>query len=362
MTDGGDTSGSDTSGSHTSGSHTSGSETVLVTGANGEIGHALIEELSRRGSTAIVAVDLQPLEPRLAALCAETHTRSILDPDLLSELTRRPFSAVYHLAALLSTSGEKNPALAHEVNVNGTERLLRMAHEIGRRERRSVRFLFPSTIAVYGLASLEAKASAGRVREDEHTQPTTIYGINKLYCERLGEYYAEHYMRLAEPPEERWVDFRGLRYPGLISAFTAPTGGTSDYAPEMIHAAAAGQPYRCFVRPDTRIPFMAMPDAIRALLELADAPAARLRRRVYNIGAFAPSAAEIGARVAAQFPASSIRYEPHEARQSIVDSWPEDVDDSAAGVDWDWAPKFGFAEAFDDYLAPNIARRYASSR
>lgn len=348
MTDGGDTS--------------SSSDTVLVTGANGEIGHALIEELSRRGGAAILAVDLQPLEPRLAALCSETHTRSILDPELIDALTRRPLRAIYHLAALLSTSGEKNPALAHDVNVNGTERLLRMAHAIGRRERRAVRFLFPSTIAVYGLASLEAKAKAGRVREDQHTQPTTIYGTNKLYCERLGEYYAEHFMRLAEPPEERWVDFRGLRYPGLISAFTEPTGGTSDYAPEMIHAAAAGKPYRCFVRPDSRIPFMAMPDAVRALLELADAPAARLRRRVYNIGAFAPSAEQIAARVTAAFPTSSISYEPHAARQSIVDSWPEDVDDSAARADWEWAPEFGFADAFDRYLAPNIARRYASAR
>src|SRR5205085_10406095 len=124
-------------------------------------------------------------------------------------------------------------------------------------------------------------------------QPRTMYGINKLYCERLGGYYEYHYRQLDAHTGPGRLDFRGLRFPGLISAATLPSGGTSDYAPEMLHAAAAGKPYACFVRPDTRIPFMAMPDAVGALLNLAEAPREALTRTAYNIGAFNPSAAEV---------------------------------------------------------------------
>ena len=134
---------------------------------------------------------------------------------------------------------------------------------------RPVTFLYPSSIAAFGLPSLEAKRSAGRVREDQFTHPTTMYGCNKLYCEQLGRYYAHHYKRLSADPQSGRVDFRAVRFPGLISAVTVPSGGTSDYAPEMIHAAARGTAYACFVRPDTRIPFMAMPDGVDALLALA---------------------------------------------------------------------------------------------
>ena len=130
---------------------------------------------------------------------------------------------------------------------------------------------------------METKRRAGKVHEDDYNTPTTMYGCNKLYCEQLGRYYARFYKQLAADPQSGRVDFRSVRFPGLISAMTVPSGGTSDYAPEMIHAAAKGEPYACFVRPDTRIPFMAMPDGVEALLALAAAPRERLTRTAYNL-------------------------------------------------------------------------------
>ena len=189
-----------------------------------------------------------------------------------------------------------------------------------------------------------------------------MYGCNKLYCEHLGRYYAEHYKRLAPESRAGRVDFRSVRFPGLISAVTVPSGGTSDYAAEMLHAAAEGKPYPCFVRPDTRIPFMAMPDGVTALLKLAAAPREALTRRVYNVGAFSPSADEIRARVLRAFPRADISYQNDGKRQEIVDSWPADVDDAAARRDWGFAPRYDEAAAFDDYLIPTIRRQYSSVR
>ena len=154
------------------------------------------------------------------------------------------------------------------------------------------------------------------------------------------------------------MDFRCVRFPGLISALTSPSGGTSDYAPEMIHAAARGERYACFVRPDTKIPFMAMPDAIDALLLLASVPRDRLTRIAYNLTAFSPAASDICDVVEQAFPKASITWEVDPKRQRIVDSWPAEVDDSAARRDWGFAPRYDFTRAFDDYLIPTIRERY----
>src|SRR5207249_9343499 len=177
-------------------------------------------------------------------------------------------------------------------------------------------FVYPSSIAAYGLPDRATKARVGAVGEDAYTHPTTMYGCNKLYCEQLGRYYAHHYKQLSADVTIRRVDFRCVRFPGLISAVTSPSGGTSDYAPEMIHAAARGEPYACFVRPDTTIPFMAMPDAVDALLTIASAARARLTRTAYNLGGFNPSAAEIRDVVLAAFPNASIRFSKDEKRQA----------------------------------------------
>jgi nucleoside-diphosphate-sugar epimerase len=186
----------------------------------------------------------------------------------------------------------------------------------------------------------------------------TMYGCNKLYCELLGGYYARHYKQLAADTASGRVDFRCVRFPGLISAMTVPSGGTSDYAPEMIHAAASGEPYGCFVRPDTRIPFMAMPDGVDALLMLASADRSRLQRTAYNVGAFNPSAEEIRAVVLDAFPGAHVTWDTDRKRQAIVDSWPADVDDSAARDDWGFRVHYDFDRAFSEYLIPTIRRRY----
>jgi threonine 3-dehydrogenase len=287
-------------------------------------------------------------------------TGSITDAGLLDRmLAEFEVERVFHLAALLSTRSEFTPITAHHVNVAGTLNLLEFSQHEGESHGRPVLFIYPSSIATYGLPDLEAKHRAGRVREHEHAQPTTMYGCNKLYCEMLGRYYSRDYKQLSVDVTPH-VDFRAVRFPGLISATTVPAGGTSDYASEMIHAAATGQPYECFVRPDTTLPFMAMPDASETLLRLADAPRARLTRTTYNVGAFSRSAAEIRAVVVAAFPRAVITYKIDAKRQGIVDSWPADVDDSAARADWDFAPAYDFDRAFREYLIPTITRRSAS--
>jgi nucleoside-diphosphate-sugar epimerase len=327
---------------------------VLVTGAGGEIGHGLITRLAATNRP-IVTVDITPLEPALAKRVRREFTGSILDRGLLERvLAEFDIDLVFHLAALLSTRSEFTPITAHDVNVEGTLNLLEFAHHEGESHGRPVVFLYPSSIAVYGLPDLETKMRVGRVQEEEWNKPTTMYGCNKLYCEHLGRYYARHYKQLSAESMAGRVDFRCVRFPGLISAVTMPAGGTSDYASEMIHAAAKAEPYACFVRPDTQIPFMAMPDAVDALLQLAHAPRQRLTRTAYNLGAFSPTADEIRDVVMKAFPHAAITYQIDAKRQNIVDSWPADVDDSAAREDWSFQPKYDFGRAFDDYLIPTI--------
>lgn len=332
---------------------------TLITGAGGEIGHGLIAQLAGDGRQAIVALDVSPLGAALARMVTREITGSILDRSLLDRvLAEFEIDTVYHLAALLSTRSEFSPTTAHQVNVEGTLNLLEFAQKEGESHGRPVVFMYPSSIAAYGLPDIDTKMRAGRVREDQYAAPTTMYGCNKLYCEQLGAYYARHYKQLAAESHAGRVDFRCVRFPGLISAATVPSGGTSDYAPEMIHAAAEGQPYACFVRPDTRIPFMAMPDGVDALLRLAAAPRARLTRTAYNLTAFNPSADEIRAVVLDAFPGADISYRVDAKRQGIVDSWPADVDDAAARRDWGFAPAYDFEHAFSDYLIPRIRERY----
>jgi threonine 3-dehydrogenase len=335
---------------------------VLVTGASGEMGHGLIHRLAELGTFDVLALDIRALDPELARCCAATRVGDILDHRLLERLMSEfEISVVFHLAALLSTRAEFVPETAHEVNVQGTLNLLRVAVEEARSLGGAVKFLFPSSVAVYGLPDLAAKRAAGKVAEHEWLTPVTMYGCNKLYCEHLGRYFARHYRQLAPQGGSSGVDFRAIRFPGLISAFTVPSGGTSDYAPEMIHAASQRRPYACFVREDTRIPLMAMPDAIQALLALMEAPAESLTTLAYNVSAFSPTAGELAGRVRSAFPAAQITFAPDPRRQAIVDSWPEDVDDARARRDWQFSPAYDLDRAFNEYLLPNVKRRYAGS-
>jgi nucleoside-diphosphate-sugar epimerase len=333
---------------------------VLITGASGEIGHGLLTRLAEAGDRHLLTLDLNPLAPDLTGLVRQHYTGSILDNQLLDRiLAEYEIDRIFHLAAVLSTRSEFAPVSAHRINVEGTLLMLEFAQRQGESHGRTVLFLYPSSIAAYGMPSLEVKTKAGAVKEDEYNQPTTMYGCNKLYCEQLGRYYARFYKQLAAETLSGKVDFRCLRFPGLISAVTMPSGGTSDYAPEMLHAAAQGKPYPCFVRPDTRIPFMAMPDSIEALLHLAAAPKENLTRTVYNVRAFNPSSAEFQALVEQHFPGTKITTQIDARRQGIVDSWPADADDSAARRDWGFRPRYDLAGAFRDYLIPGIRKRYA---
>jgi nucleoside-diphosphate-sugar epimerase len=332
---------------------------VLITGAGGEIGHGLIERLVASGRDSLVTLDLNHLPHEQARLVQREFTGSITDTALLDRiLSEFEIDTVYHLAALLSTRAEFTPVTAHQVNVEGTLHLLEFAQREAESHGRPVLFLYPSSIAAYGLPGLDAKRQAGKVREDDYNTPTTMYGCNKLYCEQLGRYYARFYKQLAAESQSGRVDFRSVRFPGLISAETVPSGGTSDYAPEMIHAAAKKEPYACFVRPDTRIPFMAMPDGVQALVALAAAPRERLTRTAYNLSAFNPSASEIHEEVMRAFPDACISWKTDTKRQGIVDTWPEDVDDSTARRDWGFAPVYDLESAFHDYLIPTIRSRY----
>ena len=332
---------------------------ALVTGAAGELGHSIIARLAERGRYGVVALDVRQPPADTAAQCERVVVGDILDRHLLDRVRAEfEIEVIFHLAAVLSTRAEFIPETAHAVNVDGTLALLGLAREEARAHGRQVRFLFPSSIAVYGLPDLAAKRAAGRVHEEQWTVPRTIYGCTKLYGEHLGRYFSRHYRQLA--PEERpGVDFRSVRLPGLVSAETVPSGGTSDYAPEMLHAAAQGKPYACFVREDTRIPFMAMPDATAALLALLEAPPAALSAAVYNAAAFSATAGEWADRVRAVFPRAAISFAPDARRQAIVDSWPEDVDDRRARHDWGLAPAHDLDGSVRDYLAPAIRQRYA---
>jgi nucleoside-diphosphate-sugar epimerase len=185
-----------------------------------------------------------------------------------------------------------------------------------------------------------------------------MYGVNKLAGEELGRYYQSHYRKLAKDRHPAPIDFRSIRFPGIISSDTVPSGGTSDYGPEMIHVVAQGKAYDCFVRPDTRIPFMTMPEAIDALLRLAAAPKDRLTRTVYNVSAFSPTAADFERLVKQAFPGAQVSFQPDLGRQAIVDSWPEECNDSAARRDWGWKPTYTFQSAFEKYLMPKIRARY----
>lgn len=335
---------------------------ILVTGAGGEMGHGLLGRLAAVAAAngqQVVAIDVRELDEHSRKHVQQTFVGDICDRALLDRLQSQfEIHEIFHLAALLSTRGEFVPETAHAVNVVGTVNLLRLAAEEARSHGRRVKFVFPSSIAVYGMPDLATKRAAGAIREDQFLEPHTMYGVNKLEGEHLGRYYARHYRLLAKDRVERPIDFRSIRFPGIISADTVPSGGTSDYGPEMIHAGAAGKSYACFVRPDSKIPFMTMPEAIDAILKLAQAPEQSLTRQVYNVSAFSPSAEDFAALVRKAFPTSQITFAPDLARQSIVDSWPEDLIDTAARRDWGWAPTHTLATAFEQYLVPKIRARY----
>lgn len=302
---------------------------ILIIGANGQIGTELAQALvQRHGPQSVITSDLAP-EGRLAGVRHEA-----LDATEASALTeiaeRHRINQVYLLAAALSARGEQHPKWAWDLNMRSLLNVLELARTHGLQ-----RVFWPSSIAAFGPSTPRHATPQKTVME-----PTTVYGISKL----AGEGWCDWYHR------NHGVDVRSLRYPGLISWKTAPGGGTTDYAVEIFHAALQRGHYTCFLGPDTALPMMYMPDAIRATLELMDAPAERLRERhAYNLSALSFTPAQLARAIAAQLPGFRIDYAP-DFRQSIADSWPASVDDAPARADWHWREAFDLDAMVRDML------------
>ena len=318
---------------------------ILITGINGELGSALIKKLYNNYQNKIVGLDIKKPKAELKSLLSKTYTGDIRDKKLIEKIfIENQITEIYHLAAVLSTKAESIPFLSNEINVDGFLNLI----EAIQKSNIITKFFFPSSIAVYLLNNKNDIA----ITEDQFCNPNNIYGCNKLYCEKLGTYFS-HYSDLKNN-----IDFRAIRFSGIISANTLPQGGTSDYAPEMIHNAIQNKAYTCFVREDSCIPFMVMPDAIDSIIQLMKADKRRLKRDVYHIQAFNPTVKQIYKKIITYFPKFKLEYNVNLKRQALIDSWPSKLNQSSAKNDWDWAPKYNFDDAFDKYLIPKIQEYY----
>ena len=301
--------------------------TILVTGANGQIGTVLTEELRRRyGASAVLSTDIRHAGNNNILF----EELDVMNKDRLAALIRKyDVRQVYHLAAILSAKGEQNPKWAWEINMAGLFNILEVAREF------NLRVFFPSSIAVFG-------GMTPRVNTPQYAvlQPETVYGISKVAGENWCQYFHQKY----------GVDVRSVRYPGIIGYQSLPGGGTTDYAVEIFHSAVKGETFQCFLEPDSRLPMMYMADAIRATLELMEAPGDNVKiRSSYNLAGTNFTPAEVAREIQKHIPEFKITYQP-DFRQQIAASWPESIDDGYAREDWGWAPEFGLAEIASDML------------
>ena len=293
-------------------------ERILIIGSNGQIGLELAEELRKNyGSENVVCSDIRKIENQLEPF----EILDILDLNTLHQIVKKyQITQVYLLAALLSATAEKNPKFAWDLNMNGLFHVLDMA-----KEGLIKKVYWPSSIAVFG-------PSTPRVLTPQYTvmEPNTIYGISKQAGERYCEYYHQKY----------GVDVRSIRYPGLIGWKSAPGGGTTDYAVHIYHEALKNQSYECFLSAETTLPMMYMEDAIRATLNLMEAPAEQVKiRSAYNVAGISFNPEEIAASIRKHIPNFSISYKP-DFRQSIADSWPQSINDAEAREHWGWKPNY----------------------
>lgn len=308
---------------------------VLVIGAAGQIGTELVMALrQQRGAANVVACDIKTASDEVKAT-GPFEQLDVLDRDRLFTLVRQyDVAEVYLLAALLSATAEQKVMPAWKLNMDGLFNVLELA-----REGHIAKVYWPSSIAIFG-------PTTPKVRTPQQTiaEPTTVYGISKLAGERWCEYYFKRY----------GVDVRSLRYPGLIGYKSAPGGGTTDYAVDIFHKAAQGEPFTCFLKADTRLPMMYMPDAIAATLGIMGAEADRVKvRSSYNIAALDFTPAELADSIRESLPAFNIAYAP-DHRQAIADSWPGSIDDSVARADWGWKPHYDLKAMTRDMLV-NLA-------
>ncbi|MFO8098012.1 MAG: NAD-dependent epimerase/dehydratase family protein [Salinibacter sp.] len=305
---------------------------TLVTGANGQIGSELVETLrTRHDPSRVVGLDLRPPPAQNGQDRDRPFvTADVRDRAALAEVvTDYNIDTVYHLASLLSATGEEHPDRTWDVNTSGLKHVLDLARE------HDLQVFWPSSIAVFGPSTPKHNTPQRTVLD-----PTTMYGVTKRTGELLCRYYHRRY----------GVDVRSLRYPGLVSYKTEPGGGTTDYAVDMCSQAATGNDYACFLKRDTRLPMMYMPDALRATLALMDADSDALSvRDSYNLGALSFTPAELADAIRAHVPAFQCTYAPDE-RQTIADDWPSTVDDQRAREDWGWAPEYDLEAMTEDML------------
>ncbi len=305
---------------------------ILATGALGQVGSELVPALRAAfGPDRVLATDLRPAPPNHPALEGPFELLDCTDRAALQAvLERYPLEGIYHLAAILSARAEAQPELAWRVNMEGLHNVLELA-----RQARCQVFV-PSSIAAFGPSTPHDPTP-----QDTIQRPNTLYGVTKVAGELLCDYYAQRF----------GLDVRGLRYPGLISYTAPPGGGTTDYAVEIFHQALRRGEYTCFLGPDTRLPMMYMPDAIRATLELMQADPTRLvHRNAFNIAAFSCTPAELAAEIQKHRPDFKMHYAIDPVRQAIALSWPHRLDDSAARAEWGWKPQFDLANMTLDML------------
>ncbi|WP_170976923.1 NAD-dependent epimerase/dehydratase family protein [Massilia sp. HP4] len=308
-------------------------ERILIIGANGQIGSELVSALAdKHGAQNVIASDIGDNNLYGAA----RYTRlDVLDKGNLARLVAdEGITQVYQLAAMLSATGEKAPLKAWSLNMDGLLNILEIARERGEAGK-PLKVFWPSSIAAFGPNTPSENTPQFTIMD-----PTTIYGISKLAGERLCEYYHSKY----------GVDVRSIRYPGIISYKSPPGGGTTDYAIAIFHAALRGETYECFLGPETTLPMIYMPDAIRATIELMEAPAEQVAiRSSYNVAGVSFNPRELAAAIAKALPAFRIDYQP-DSRQQIADSWPKSLDDSRATADWGWKSRIGVDEMVDSML------------
>ena len=315
---------------------------ILMTGAAGQIGSELAQALRKKhGADNVVVTDLfRP--PAELAEAGPFELLDVTDHSALDGLVGKyTVDTVYHLAALLSATGEKNPQKAWHVNMNGLYNVLEIA-----RARGLARVFSPSSIAVFGPATPREMTP-----QDTVLDPTTMYGVTKVAGELLCDYYVRKY----------GLDIRGCRYPGIISHLTLPGGGTTDYAVAIFYEAVKHGRYTCFLREDTRLPMMYMPDCLKSVTELMAADFGRLRHHAdFNLAAMSFTPAELAAEIKVHMPDFVIDYKP-DFRQAIADSWPTSIDDTAAREEWGWNPGYGLKATVKDMLAV-LSRRHADGR
>ncbi len=303
---------------------------ILVIGAGGQLGSELTQGLWRlHGKENVTATDIKGPEGVLGD--GNFEMLDVLKPDQLSALIKKAkITQIYHLAAVLSATGEKNPKLAWQLNMDGLINVLDAAVEY-----KVDRVYWPSSIAAFGPTTPKIKTP-----QDTVMDPTTIYGISK----QAGERWCEWYFR------NKGLDVRSLRYPGLIGYKSKPGGGTTDYAVDIFFKALTEKKFECFLKPDTYLPMMYMDDAVKATLDLMEAPAEKIKvRSSYNVTGMSFSPSEIATEIKKHIPEFEITYNP-DFRQAIADSWPKSINDSVARIDWGWEPLFGLEEMTKEIL------------